>query len=165
MTACLPLAAALLFMHALPVSDAIRYLHGRPQALNIAAVERDAERLADLAEQRIAEIGLGGALEEFSDPPWTREANALYLWGITTGQVSWFDAGHPEVVGLDIGEMSDLRGRPWAELALASARGTGSFVLLFPHPRTRRAAQSVHHCFMLEDGERVLCAGGFLSDG
>ena len=120
--------------------------------------------LARFAREHIEDVGLAAALKEFVDQPWKRSANGLHLWGVTTSGISWFDAGHPELVGLDVSAMSDLEGRLWAQMAVASATGSGEaqFQLLFPHPITSRAAKGLHSCFMLADGQRVLCAGAFL---
>ena len=161
-----PIAALLLLaLHPLPVGEAVRVLHERPAARTPEALERDVDARAILAERRLAAGDLATALEAFEAPPWRREANALHLWGVNTRGVSWFDAGHPAVVGLDVSEMTDLEGRNWWEMALASARGAGPFSLLFPHPRSGHAARSIHRCFALADGQRVLCAGGFLPAG
>ena len=77
--------------------------------------------------------------------------------------MSWFDAGHPDVVGLRVSGMTDLEGRDWSRLAIESAQGSGErvFMLVYPHPQTMTAARSFHQCFLLADHQRVLCAGAF----
>jgi len=136
----------------------------RSAATDLATLREDVEALADLAEAHVWDVGLRQALVDFRTAPWRRDANALHVWGVTRAGVSWFDAGHPEVVGLDVSFMTDLEGRPWARLAVESADRTGEsvFRLSYPHPETGRAAPSLHRCFALADGQRVLCAGAFV---
>ena len=126
-------------------------------------IGRDVGELATLAKAHIDNVGLGTAMRDFQKGPWVREANGLHLWGVTVSGTHWFDAGHPEFVGLQVNEMSDIEGRYWARMAIDSATGEGErrFELLFPHPRSGKAARNIIQCFMLEDGERVLCASGF----
>lgn len=143
--------------------DAAAALAGRAAGSDLERVRGDVVELADLARRHIDEAGLDAALKDFLSPPWTREANGLHLWGVTTDGVSWFDTGHPELVGIDVSNITDIEGRFWTQLAEASASGTGDkvFLLLFPHPRTARSAAGYHTCFMLDDDERILCAGAF----
>ncbi len=135
----------------------------RAAGADLDAVRRDVSELATLAERHIAEAGLRKALTDFAGAPWVREANGLHLWGVTVSGVSWFDTGHPELVGIDVSNITDIEGRLWADLAVKSARNEGDklFLLLFPHPKTAKSAIGYHSCFLLEDGERVLCAGAF----
>ncbi len=142
-------------------ADGIEALHARSAGAEMAMLQRDVELLRDLAQSHIDTVGLVQALNDFMASPWSRDANGLHIWGVTKTGISWFDAGHPEVVGLDVSQMSDLEGRMWANLATQSAAKNSVFTLLFPHPRTGQAAQGVHSCFMLADGQRVLCAGAF----
>lgn len=143
--------------------DAAAALATRAAGADLELVRGDVVELADLARRHIDEAGLDAALKDFQSPPWLREANGLHLWGVTTKGVSWFDTGHPELVGIDVSNITDIEGRFWTQLAEASARGTGDkvFLLLFPHPKTARSAVGYHTCFMLEDDERILCAGAF----
>lgn len=143
--------------------DAAAALAGRTAGSDLERVRGDVVELANLARRHIDEAGLDTALKDFLSPPWTREANGLHLWGVTTDGVSWFDTGHPELVGIDVSNITDIEGRFWTQLAEASARGTGDevFLLLFPHPRTARSAAGYHTCFMLDDDKRILCAGAF----
>ena len=130
---------------------------------DLALLETHVRDLLKLVRGHVAAVGLEQALKDFEDYPWKREANALHVWGITTSGVSWFDAGHPELVGLDASNMSDLEGRIWAEDAVRSALGKGDevFIVVFPHPTTHQAATGLQSCFMLEDGQRTLCTGAF----
>jgi hypothetical protein len=143
--------------------DAATALAGRAAGADLDLVRGDVVELADLARRHIDEAGLETALKDFLSAPWKRPANGLHLWGVTTDGVSWFDTGHPELIGIDVSNITDIEGRFWTQLAEASARGTGDkvFLLLFPHPRTARSAVGYHTCFMLGDGERILCAGAF----
>lgn len=143
--------------------DGIGAVHARSAGADLEAVRRDVGDLAALAEKHIGDQGLRQALKDFGDAPWVREANGLHLWGVTVSGVSWFDTGHPELVGIDVSNITDIEGRFWAKLAVQSALGTGDkvFMLLFPHPKTGKSAVGFHSCFALEDGERVLCAGAF----
>lgn len=144
-------------------TGAVAEIHGRSAGADLDAVRRDVRELAALAEKHIDDKGLREALSDFGDAPWVRDANGLHLWGVTVSGVSWFDTGHPELVGIDVSNITDIEGRFWAKLAVQSALGTGDkvFLLLFPHPKTGRSAVGFHSCFALEDGERVLCAGAF----
>ncbi|WP_428696797.1 hypothetical protein [Stappia sp.] len=141
----------------------IETVHARSAGPDLDAVRRDVGDLAVLAQKHIGEAGLRQALKDFSGAPWVRDANGLHLWGVTVSGVSWFDTGHPELVGIDVSNITDIEGRFWAKLAVQSALGTGDkvFLLLFPHPKTGKSAVGFHSCFALEDGERVLCAGAF----
>ena len=123
----------------------------------------DVEELAELAKTHVAQVGPSQAVRNFADTKWTRLANGLHLWGVTITGESWFDTGHPELVGTNASAMSDIEGRNWARLARASAEGTGErvFALVFPHPRTRRSAVGYHTCFLMPDRIRILCAGAF----
>lgn len=145
---------------------------GSPTALEIGnadakddmiQLEQHVRNLRSLAQAHVADVGLAQALNDFKSHPWKRDANGLHVWGVTLSGMSWFDAGHPEIVGLDVSAMSDLEGRLWADLATLSALGSGDLIfrIVFPHPRTQQAATGLHGCFLLEDKERVLCAGGF----
>lgn len=138
-------------------------IHARSAGADLDAVRRDVGELAALAEKHIGDKGLRQALKDFGTAPWVRDANGLHLWGVTVSGVSWFDTGHPELVGIDVSNITDIEGRFWAKLAVRSALGTGDkvFLLLFPHPKTGKSAVGFHSCFALEDGERVLCAGAF----
>ncbi|WP_417770088.1 hypothetical protein [Stappia sp.] len=138
-------------------------IHARSAGADLEALRRDVEELAVVAEKHIDDKGLRQALDDFRSAPWVREANGLHLWGVTVSGVSWFDTGHPELIGIDVSNITDIEGRFWAKLAVQSALGTGDkvFLLLFPHPHTGKSAVGFHSCFALEDGERVLCAGAF----
>lgn len=138
-------------------------LHAERAEDDREAIREQIGRLAALARRRIAEVGLEAALGEFMADPWRRDANGLHLWGVTRTGVSWFDAGHPELVGLDVSEMSDIEGRNWSRLAWESGAGTGArvFDILFPHPMTQRSTRGLHECWLVGAGDRVLCAGGF----
>jgi len=117
-----------------------------------------------LAKVEIDARGVEAAMKAFRHAPWRRDANGMHLWGVTNAGLSWFDAGHPELEGLNVSEMSDLRGRNWARLAVASADGSGekTFEITFPHPTFKSAARGLHNCFRVEESDRVLCAGAFL---
>lgn len=138
-------------------------VYARSSGTDLERIARDVEELAVLAEAHIDNVGLGHAVRDFQEDPWIRKANGLHLWGVTTTGTHWFDAGHPEFVGLQVNEMSDIQGRFWAKMAIDSATGEGPkrFEILFPHPRSGKAARGLHQCFMLNDGQRVLCAGAF----
>lgn len=136
-------------------------LHARDAGADIALVAQDVAELRELAQRHLETVGLAQAILDFSAAPWKRQANGLHIWGVTRSGISWFDAGHPELVGLDVSQMSDLDGRMWASLAVQSAADGARFELLFPHPTTGRAATGVHSCFLLDDAQRVLCAGAF----
>jgi hypothetical protein len=146
--------------YASPVND----IHADPAGKDIDKLRLQVQRLADLAKAEIVASGVDAATKAFREAPWKRDANGLHLWGITTQGISWFDAGHPELEGLNVSEMSDLQGRNWSQLALNSANGSGQkiFEITFPHPTLKSAARGVHSCFQLERSERVLCAGAFL---
>jgi hypothetical protein len=138
-------------------------LFARSAGDNLKQVCQDVEQMTELSQRYIKEKGLKQALIDFPHPPWKRSANGLHMWGVTLSGMSWFDAGHPDLVGLDVSGMTDIEGRNWWELAVASALGTGdsNFSIVFPHPKTARAATGYHSCFLLEDQQRVLCAGAF----
>lgn len=138
-------------------------LHARSAGADLDLLRAQVVELAELARRHIETAGLETALEDFRSPPWLREANGLHLWGVTTAGVSWFDTGHPDLIGIDASNITDIEGRFWTQLAVASALDMGEkvFLLLFPHPRTQKSAIGFHTCFMLEDGERVLCAGAY----
>ncbi|MEM7042056.1 MAG: hypothetical protein AAF543_04515 [Pseudomonadota bacterium] len=138
-------------------------IYGRSAGTDVEQIGRDVSELAALAEAHIDNVGLGNAVRDFQKDPWIREANGLHLWGVTITGTHWFDAGHPEFVGLQVNEMSDIEGRHWAKMAIDSATGDGPkrFEILFPHPRSGKAARGFHECFMLSDGQRALCAGAF----
>ncbi len=123
----------------------------------------DVIELAKLAKAHVADVGPSQAVRDFADREWTRLANGLHLWGVTMTGESWFDMGHPELVGTNASAMSDIEGRYWARLARESAEGTGKavFSLVFPHPRTRQSATGYHTCFLMPDRIRILCAGAF----
>jgi hypothetical protein len=141
----------------------VAHLFERAAGSDLSRVESDVEELAGLARAHLEAVGLGQAMVDFAAPPWRRHANGLHLWGVTRSGMSWFDAGHPDVVGLDVSGMTDIEGRNWWQLAIGSAEGSGAatFKLLFPHPESGRAALGMHTCFPLEDRQRVLCAGAF----
>lgn len=146
--------------HASPVND----IYADSAGKDLDKLRLQVQWLAELAKAEIAASGVDAATKVFRAKPWKREANGLHLWGITREGISWFDAGHPELEGLNVSEMSDLQGRNWSQLALNSANGTGekTFEIIFPHPTLKSAARGVHHCFQVEQSERVLCAGAFL---
>jgi hypothetical protein len=158
-------AVALLACSAAPAHAGadVRELHQRAAGADLGQLRADVEELADLARTHIAAIGLRQAVLDFSGAPWKRHANGLHLWGVTRSGMSWFDAGHPDIVGLDVAGMTDIEGRNWWRLAIASAEGSGEavFKILFPHPESGRAAAGFHTCFLLDDQQRVLCAGAF----
>lgn len=138
-------------------------IYARSAGTDLNKIGQDVDELVALAEGHISDVGLGNALKDFQEEPWIREANGLHLWGVTVSGTHWFDAGHPEFVGLQVNEMSDIQGRHWARMAVDSAVGDGPkrFEILFPHPRSGKAARGLHQCFMLADNQRVLCAGAF----
>ncbi|SDU07749.1 hypothetical protein [Stappia sp. ES.058] len=146
-----------------PKSGAIENLHARTAGLNSEALRRDVVELARLARRHVETEGLVVALDEFKRKPWKRQANGLHIWGVTMSGLSWYDVGHPDLVGIDVRNITDIEGRYWARLARESAEGSGArvFSLLFPHPETELSARSLHTCFLLKDGQRILCAGGF----
>ena len=144
-------------------APAVDDLFGHAAGDDLGAVQSDVEALALLAREHILAVGMRQALLDFAAPPWKRRANGLHLWGVTRSGMSWFDAGHPDLVGLDVSGMTDIEGRNWWQLALSSAERSGevSFKLLFPHPESGRAAEGLHTCFALDDQQRILCAGAF----
>jgi hypothetical protein len=141
----------------------IAALFERSAGNDLARIGTDVTQLAGLAQEHIGKVGLRQAMLDFVAAPWRRHANGLHLWGVTLSGISWFDAGHPDVVDLDVSGMTDIEGRNWWQLAIDSADGSGAptFKLLFPHPETGRAALGLHTCFLLDDRQRVLCAGAF----
>ncbi|MEL6962259.1 MAG: hypothetical protein AAFO01_05840 [Pseudomonadota bacterium] len=156
---------ALLLMLSAPTAalSGVLDIYGRSAGTDVEKIGRDVSELAALAEEHINNVGLGTAVRDFRQDPWIREANGLHLWGVTVSGTHWFDAGHPEFVGLQVNEMSDIEGRHWAKMAIDSATGDGPkrFEILFPHPRSGKAARGFHECFMLTDGQRSLCAGAY----
>lgn len=156
------IAATLLFA-TVAIASSPEDLVNQSAGDDMDVLQHHVESLSEMAEEHISAVGLAQAIVDFQDAPWLREANGLHLWGSNSTGVHWFDAGHPEVVGLNVAAMSDLEGRNWWELALAAATGEGerTFMLVFPHPQTQRAARGLHSCFMLEDEQRFLCAGAF----
>jgi hypothetical protein len=145
-------------------ADSIKTLHETTAGNNIGMLRSHVEEMARLAKAEIEAKGADAAMKSFRSPPWRRDANGLHLWGVTTEGLSWFDAGHPELEGLDVSEMSDMHGRNWAQLAVSSADGTGdkTFEITFPHPTRKTAARGLHNCFFIKDSDRILCAGAFL---
>lgn len=167
--AILPLVAATLSpLPALSQSldKNVTSLHARAAGSDLEALQRDVTDLAALARRHVQAVGLDAALADFGAAPWKRDANGLHLWGVTADGLSWFDAGHPDLVGANVNNITDIEGRFWASLAKQSADGTGEavFSLLFLHPRTGRSARGLHTCFFLQDGQRILCAGAFQDD-
>jgi hypothetical protein len=142
----------------------IEQLHEMSAGHDMAELRKQVERLARLAKAEIKARGVEAAMKAFRHAPWRRDANGLHLWGVTNAGLSWFDAGHPELEGLNVSEMSDLHGRKWARLAVASADGSGekTFEITFPHPTFKSAARGLHNCFRVKKSDRVLCAGAFL---
>lgn len=130
---------------------------------DLAVLETHVTGLLELARAHVDAVGLAQALADFDHPPWRRDANALHVWGLTLSGVHWYDAGHPELVGLNVTQMSDLEGVRWAELAVEAATGIGEpvFRIVYPHPSTHRAATGLQSCVLLTDGERALCTGAF----
>ena len=130
---------------------------------DLGVLETHVTGLLELAVAHIAEVGLAQALADFDHYPWKRAANALHVWGVTMNGVHWYDAGHPQLVGLDVTQMSDLEGVRWAERAFEAADGSGDpvFRIVYPHPETHRAATGLQTCTLLDDGERALCTGAF----
>lgn len=157
------IVAALLTASSTQAFSSVLDIYKRSAGTDIEKIGQDVRDLSTLAAAHIDEVGLGVAIRDFQTKPWIREANGLHLWGVTVDGVHWFDAGHPEFVGLQVSEMSDILGRRWASTIIASATGTGPkrFEILFPHPQSGKAARGFHECFMLEDGQRALCAGAF----
>jgi hypothetical protein len=139
----------------------VKTLHAADAGADLTVAKDHAGALLKLARAHIAAVGLDRALKDFVATPWRRRANGLHLWGVTRDGESWFDAGHPELVGLNTIDMTDLAGNNWVRLGVASATGEGAafFLLTFPHPETHRAARGWHTCFMLDDDHRLLCAG------
>lgn len=142
----------------------IEELHEMSAGNDFARLTEQVRLLAELAQSEIETHRVEAVTDKFRKKPWRRIANGLHLWGVTSNGVAWFDAGHPELEGLDVSEMSDLHGRNWSALAVASADGTGSevFEITFPHPVLKRAARGLHTCFRIKETDRVLCAGAFL---
>ncbi len=142
----------------------IEELHEMSAGNDVTQLTEHVRLLAQLAKTEIDAHGIEAVEDKFRETPWRRVANGLHLWGVTTRGVAWFDAGHPELEGLDVSEMSDLHGRSWSALAVASADGTGAevFEITFPHPILKRAARGLHNCFRIRESDRVLCAGAFL---
>jgi hypothetical protein len=142
----------------------VETLHQATAGNDIGKLRSQVEDMAKLAKAEIQAKGEQAAIESFRASPWRRDANGLHLWGVTTEGVSWFDAGHPELEGLNVSEMSDMYGRNWSQLALSSADGTGdkTFEIIFPHPTLKIAARGLHNCFFINDSDRILCAGAFL---
>jgi hypothetical protein len=101
----------------------VAHLFERAAGSDLSRVESDVEELAGLARAHLEAVGLGQAMVDFAAPPWRRHANGLHLWGVTRSGMSWFDAGHPDVVGLDVSGMTDIEGRNWWQLAIGSAEG------------------------------------------
>ncbi len=130
---------------------------------DLDALTQHVQSLAVMAQRHIEEVGLARALLDFRAHPWKREANGLHIWGVTVTGMSWFDAGHPEIIGLDVRYMADLTGKIWWPMSVASANGEGDavFEILYPHPNSLRAARGRHTCFPLKDGQRLLCAGAY----
>ncbi len=131
---------------------------------DLVKLRAQVEEMAHLAKAEVEAHGVDEATKAFRKSPWHRAANGLHIWGVTTQGISWFDAGHPELEGLNVSEMSDMHGRNWAQLALASADGSGdkTFEITFPHPTLKTAARGLHNCFKVKSSDRVLCAGAFL---
>ncbi len=156
-------ALALCLTAPVTASSGVLDVYGRSSGTDLEMIGRDVNELATLAEAHIENVGLGNAIRDFRKDPWMRPANALHLWGVTVDGMHWFDAGHPEFVGLEVIEMGDIEGRHWARMAIDAASGTGPrmFEILFPHPSSGRAARNLNQCFMLEDGRRLLCASAF----
>jgi hypothetical protein len=146
-----------------PAAETIEDLHASVSGSDLAELQKDVVRLATLARRHIDAVGLAEALDDFRQKPWKRKANGLHVWGVTVSGMSWYDVGHPDLVGIDVSNITDIEGRYWARLAKASANGSGEkvFSLLFPHPETGLSARGLHTCFLLKDGQRILCAGGF----
>lgn len=144
-------------------SGTIKDLFEQDAGDDLDQLEADVVRLAALARTFIETEGLASALDNFKKKPWKRKANGLHIWGVTVSGMSWYDVGHPDLVGIDVSNITDIEGRYWARLARASADGSGQqvFSLLFPHPETGLSARGLHTCFLLKDGHRILCAGGF----
>jgi hypothetical protein len=159
----LPLGLAALLWLTAPAMASILELQSRSAGADLERIRADVDELVSLSRQHIEAVGLDVALRDFMRAPWARSANGLHLWGVTVDGISWFDAGHPDLVGLSVAGMADLEGRIWQALALASANGTGAvfFELLYPHPTTGQAARGLHRCFLLKDRQRVLCGGAF----
>lgn len=146
-----------------PAAETIERLHARDSGSELEELQKDVVRLATLARKHIDAVGLAKALGDFKRTPWKRKANGLHVWGVTVSGMSWYDVGHPDLVGIDVSNITDIEGRYWARLAKGSADGSGKkvFSLLFPHPETGLSARGLHTCFLLKDGQRILCAGGF----
>ncbi|WP_029056918.1 hypothetical protein [Stappia stellulata] len=146
-----------------PETTTIEQLQARTAGSTLEDLRRDVVQLAVLARKFVADKGLVEALDAFKETPWRRKANGLHVWGVTVSGVSWYDVGHPDLVGIDVSNITDIEGRYWARLARESADGSGAevFSLLFPHPETGLSARGLHTCFLLKDGQRILCAGGF----
>ncbi|WP_425087467.1 hypothetical protein [Stappia sp.] len=144
-------------------AETIEDLYARDSQVDLEDLQKDVVRLATLARRHIDAVGLAEALTDFRQKPWKRKANGLHVWGVTVSGMSWYDVGHPDLVGIDVSNITDIEGRYWARLARESADGSGAkvFSLLFPHPETGLSARGLHTCFLLKDGQRILCAGGF----
>lgn len=157
------LALCLLAASAAVAEEAVERIYAAAAGADLEALRTHVEALSELAEARLARGDVEQALREFREAPWRRTANGLHLWGVTEDGLSWFDAGHPELEGLNTSEMTDIEGRSWARLAWDSATGAGAstFMIVFPHPESQRPARGLHRCFLLADDQRALCAGGF----
>jgi hypothetical protein len=156
--------AAMVILPPASADASIVELYQQSAGSDLTRVGTQVVELSGLAQKHIQEVGLAQAMLDFAAAPWRRHANGLHLWGVTISGMSWFDAGHPDLVGLDVSGMTDIEGRNWWQLAVDSANGSGAatFEILYPHPDTGRAARGLHTCFLLEDQQRVLCAGAFV---
>jgi hypothetical protein len=157
------LAALVVSAPGAPAAETIENLHASDSGSDLKELQKDVVRLATLARKHVGSVGLAEALGDFRNKPWKRKANGLHVWGVTVSGMSWYDVGHPDLVGIDVSNITDIEGRYWARLAKGSATGSGEkvFSLLFPHPETGLSARGLHTCFLLKDGQRILCAGGF----
>lgn len=133
-------------------------------AHDMAELRQQVEEFARLVNAEVGAQGVEAATEAFRTPLWRRQANGFHIWGVTTTGTDWLDTSYPEFENLVISEMSDLNGRYFAELALASAYGSGekTFEVTFPHPSLKIVARGLEQCFPIKDSDRVLCAGAFL---
>ncbi|MEZ5930945.1 MAG: hypothetical protein R3F54_03170 [Alphaproteobacteria bacterium] len=146
---CVILALMIVLATPMAAMSSVLDIYNRFAGEDLARVRQDVHELAAAAEADIDNVGLGNAIVDFQKEPWRRKANGLHIWGVKVDGMSWFDAGHPELVGLQVGEMRDIEGRHWADMAIQSTTGTGprTFEILYPHPRSGKAARlaSVFH--------------------